>query len=413
MRLVGVTCLSLLLGFLLPIWGEGRESGRYAAVDRHALSAPASAESGVPQLARYLSRGARTDEQKARAAFRWITANIDYDVPSYLSRKFPDQRAEAVLARRTAVCAGYAQLYHALAKQMGLEVAVVGGNCRVRPEGPPESHAWNSVKLNGKWHLLDSTWGAGSVDDKSRRFNRAFKEHYFLTPPEQLIFTHFPDATRWQLLGRPRTLAEFQAFPVVSSGYFQYAIRAQELHGYLSAKEGARLKFVVPQGVKMSGQLEHNGKTLPDNLVFAQTDGRHYYLDALFPRTGEYRLDVFATDRRGATQLDRCMQYRIKVTRASDQPAFPRLTATFLERKVFVERPLIGKLPAGKPVSFRVRVPGAREVHVISGDDWMPLKRQKGEVFTGEVRLRKGQATLNGQFSGEENHWRLLEYDVN
>lgn len=29
-----------------------------------------------------------------------------------------------------------------------------------------ESHVWSTVHLDGRWHLLDSTWGSGCVDDK-------------------------------------------------------------------------------------------------------------------------------------------------------------------------------------------------------------------------------------------------------
>lgn len=31
-------------------------------------------------------------------------------------------------------------------------------------------HAWNAVYLDGRWHLLDSTWGSGTVDDTSTKF---------------------------------------------------------------------------------------------------------------------------------------------------------------------------------------------------------------------------------------------------
>ena len=31
-------------------------------------------------------------------------------------------------------------------------------------------HAWNAVYLDGRWHLLDSTWGSGVVDDSSTKF---------------------------------------------------------------------------------------------------------------------------------------------------------------------------------------------------------------------------------------------------
>lgn len=31
-------------------------------------------------------------------------------------------------------------------------------------------HAWNAVYLEGRWHLLDSTWGSGLVDKATSKF---------------------------------------------------------------------------------------------------------------------------------------------------------------------------------------------------------------------------------------------------
>lgn len=30
------------------------------------------------------------------------------------------------------------------------------------------THAWNAVYLEGRWHLLDSTWGSGNVDTSGK-----------------------------------------------------------------------------------------------------------------------------------------------------------------------------------------------------------------------------------------------------
>lgn len=31
-------------------------------------------------------------------------------------------------------------------------------------------HAWNAVFLEGRWHLVDSTWGSGLVDSSTSKF---------------------------------------------------------------------------------------------------------------------------------------------------------------------------------------------------------------------------------------------------
>ena len=53
------------------------------------------------------------------------------------------------------------------------------------------SHAWNAVFLGGFWRLLDCTWGAGKVEEDGT-FIKELNEHFFLTDPDELIYTHFP-----------------------------------------------------------------------------------------------------------------------------------------------------------------------------------------------------------------------------
>ncbi|MEW6281075.1 MAG: transglutaminase domain-containing protein [Candidatus Eremiobacterota bacterium] len=411
MRFARVLGVGLVLGILLGVPGDGQES-RYATIDRHAMAAPPAAEASLEALAAYLVRPARTGEERARSVYRWVTARISYDVEALLSGNKPDQNAEAVLRRRTAVCAGYSQLYAALAREAGLDVAVVSGDCRVVPGKPPESHAWNAVRLGGKWRLLDSTWGAGWVDRNGRAFHREFQNHYFLTPPEQLIFTHFPEEPRWQLLGRQRPRQEFESYPIVSSSYFACGIEALELHGYLVAEGSARLRFKVPSGVKLSGQLVQDSGKLPENLVFGQRDERTFVVDTVFPRAGEYRLEIYATKSSRATRMERCMQYRVKATRGTRDAEFPRLSSTFLERNAFLDAPLTGKLRSGRPVPFRLRVPGALEVNVVTGERWQPLQRKAGDRFSGDIPLRPGKASVFARFPGDTQHWSLLEYSV-
>ena len=49
-------------------------------------------------------------------------------------------------------------------------------------------------------------------------------EFYFLPKPQQLVYTHCPVESQWQLLELPLTLAEFEALPVVRSAFFKYGL---------------------------------------------------------------------------------------------------------------------------------------------------------------------------------------------
>ncbi len=208
---------------------SAEEPPSYEAIDRHALAAPRQAEQSLERLAAYLTRPAQTDREKVRAVYRWVTARIAYDADSFFAGRTPDDSPRGVLRARRAVCSGYANLFAALCKQAGVRAVRVVGKARGYGErtgglGPRDGHAWNAVRLEGRWWLLDATWGAGHLD--GRKFVRRFSEHYFLTPPDQLIFTHLPDNARWQLLPRPLTAQQFVAQPRVDRALFEMGVKA-------------------------------------------------------------------------------------------------------------------------------------------------------------------------------------------
>lgn len=160
----------------------------FKVIDQHALAAPAWAEVSIEALASHLVGPARNELEKTRAIFRWIAYNITYDMEGFRAGVWGKQSAETVLASRKAVCDGYARLFKALAHLAGLEVVHITGWVReewVPREGPtplqdPNYHAWNAVRIDGGWYLLDTTWADG--DAIEGQLEQRLEEFYFLTP---------------------------------------------------------------------------------------------------------------------------------------------------------------------------------------------------------------------------------------
>jgi hypothetical protein len=198
-------------------------------------------EKTVETLAAYLVKPAKTDRDKVRLIWCWITDRIAYDTDSFFAGKAPSTRAETTLKNRKALCGGYAELFTRLGKLAGLEVVEIRGLAKgygFAAGGRHEKHAWNAVKLDGQWQLLDSTWGAGST--VNRKFEKIHKEHYFLTPPEKLIFTHRPDDPKWQLLNPPVPREEFLTWARADRHLFQYGVAAADLR--VRVKQGPVVK---------------------------------------------------------------------------------------------------------------------------------------------------------------------------
>jgi len=211
----------------------------YAEIDRHALAAPREAEKTLARLALYLTAPVDSDLLKARAIFRWITDRITYDLDSFRAKKMPDFLPEAVLAGRSSVCEGYARLFEDLCKRSGVEVALIHGHGKtlgfVAPDGSNRiTHTWNAVKLGGRWHLLDTTWAAGFVNNGA--FLKKLNDFYFLTPAREFSYTHLPTDSKWQLLDMPVSAEEFDRQPLVPPDLFRIGVTVDEVEQRLHSK---------------------------------------------------------------------------------------------------------------------------------------------------------------------------------
>jgi hypothetical protein len=188
------------------------------------------------KLAKRVNHDFTTDHEKARAIFSWIAHNIAYDVEEYLKTKTQSiylpgrnakQRAEYlaryearvvkdVLRRSKAICNGYSLLYRRLCDLTGVVCKRVTGIARTEVDhigkftGGP--HAWNAVRIGGKWKLVDPTWGAGYVDRDRQLFRFSFKDEYFFIKPELLALSHYPNEKQWLMTDMTRE--QFAAQPL-------------------------------------------------------------------------------------------------------------------------------------------------------------------------------------------------------
>jgi hypothetical protein len=233
------TALAVLALFLVGP-AVAADKADFTEIDKHALAATGDDEKTLEALAKYLAGPCKTDADKARAAYRWVTDRIAYDVDAYLARRAGDTSAEATLKRRMAVCEGYANLYLDLCKRMGLQVVKVrgyvnaDGDAANRVLADRSLHTWNAVTLDGTWKLVDPTFGAGGVEGKE--FRKHFYPYYFCTPPDRMLFTHLPKEPRWQLVEKPISDVEFLRRPAVPDSVLQLNVSTKDLLAVVADK---------------------------------------------------------------------------------------------------------------------------------------------------------------------------------
>ncbi len=271
---------------------EVRDDSVYAAIDRHALRAPADAERSLDRLAAYLARPARNEEEAARAIYRWIGDNIAYDVRSKVfSGKSTRAAAEDTLRNRKALCDGYAALFHALGRRAGLDVRRIRGYSKGHTYFQGKrfgkvNHEWIAVQIDGDWRLIDPTWGAGIIEDG--RFKKRFDATYFLTPPAYFLFDHLPADPDWQLVRDPIDLPEFEAqtYPGRADlrAFYNIGVRGEALRNQTQKKDFTEFPEVYDYDGRvlrlgeapLTGRLE-NGKKYSFSLLASGITGAILY----------------------------------------------------------------------------------------------------------------------------------------
>ena len=113
-----------------------------------------------------------SDVKKAAFVHDWICGNTTYSLQTINLPEF----AIGCIANGKALCAGYSYAYQFLCEQIGLDCNYVAGTTNAG------SHAWNKVKIDGQWFLVDSTWD-GSFTSASNPNN--FGHAYFLLNDEE------------------------------------------------------------------------------------------------------------------------------------------------------------------------------------------------------------------------------------
>ncbi len=231
-RIIGFFLPALVVLVLGTAQAEFPKTLRTIALEKYALSAKPSDEKDFATLAAFLTSKAKGDKEKAWCIYRWVTDRISYNVEALLTKMPGENSAESVFKSRVCVCEGYSRLFLKLCSEAGLETVKVVGIARSGSKddkGVPsiESHAWNAIKLDGKWEFVDSTWGSGSVDKKA--FVKNFDPQFFMIPPEQIRFTHFPEDSKWQLIEQTITKEEFDKQPLLRPGFFKLGFTAANL----------------------------------------------------------------------------------------------------------------------------------------------------------------------------------------
>jgi len=226
----------LILLLFLPFNNQAQD---YAKVDIIVKDYPKKFSSTI-DLANRITADFNLDEEKVRALYQWLSINIRYDKVNAifdignhrivysseqdLLRQLDYKRRKNIkhiLRTNKAICSGYTQVFNAVCDHLGIQSEEIVGYAKtelyqINSDAKYKNHAWNAVKINNKWQLLDVTWSTLSQFKNFKHYNN----YYFFVDPKELILTHFPVDKHWQLLEKTVSKNKFFKTPIFYANYF-------------------------------------------------------------------------------------------------------------------------------------------------------------------------------------------------
>lgn len=131
-----------------------------------------------------LTSSATSEYEKALILHDALVKSITYDVTAANAHN-----SYGALVDGRAVCEGYAESYQVLLEEVGIMSYVVRGIGKTSVG--QERHAWNLVRLDGKYYYSDLTWDdptIGGVDESHKPVSYAY-----FNMPDKYFINHFPD----------------------------------------------------------------------------------------------------------------------------------------------------------------------------------------------------------------------------
>lgn len=251
----------LILPFFIfiNVWSQN-----YDRIDSLVRNYPKSFNS-IDAFTNRISRDFKTDIKRVRAVYVWMATNIrygynedkfdlsknyyiynnDYDF-ELQKRRRKNRRLEKILKNKKGVCVDYSQFFKEVCDRLNIESKVITGFSKIsindiNSNKNYKDHAWNAVKINNVWRLIDITWSCGYFIDTV--WKKDFNDFYFFTSPEVFINTHYPINSNWQLTNSIVSKEDFFDTPILYPEYYKNNIKLAKNQTGLLKTEANKIKI--------------------------------------------------------------------------------------------------------------------------------------------------------------------------
>ncbi|XP_068679681.1 kyphoscoliosis peptidase-like isoform X2 [Montipora foliosa] len=286
------------------------DARRFQAVDKFAVEVQVTRYNvSLQEFTNFLTETWKDDEMaKVRVIMRWLAAQ---QLDEVMNIKCTDK--DTTLAKLQTEA--NTNIFLEMCQYVGIQAERVTGyskhaNLEIG-ENPKSLHTWVAVVINQQWRLVDPHWCCvlsheSGGDGKSQAENRVIytiDEDYFLTNPEEFIYSHFPrDNEAWQLLARPVTFGEFVDMAYLKPKFFELDLTLLEQKKcVLYATQGeVEIKLGTPLDSSREFRYQFwmsDGQNLGDinleRFCFMEQKGNALICKIRFPVAGKFKHVLF------------------------------------------------------------------------------------------------------------------------
>jgi hypothetical protein len=222
---------------------------------------PSTTPAGLVQG--YLCRPYRSDVQRLRAIFTWVSERIVWEDDFE-----GDMNIRRVMQSKRGCTEEIAHLVIEMCAAVGFHAEVIQGHLKI-PGEPLDvdllsrpNHWWNAVIVDGEWRIMDCSL-ANPTNPKRAQYltirSQGAESYWFLTNPLEACYTHVPVIPEHQHLVPPVSEHILLSLPCVSPAYFQNHIEIHDFETsllHLDTLELAHVEFEVPEDIECVAEVE-------------------------------------------------------------------------------------------------------------------------------------------------------------
>ncbi|KAK1144352.1 hypothetical protein N8T08_005504 [Aspergillus melleus] len=212
----------------------------------------------------YVCRPYKSDVQRLRALFTWVSEKIAWDEPV----EEMDIDLKRVLQTKRGSPQEVAFLVRDMCAAVGLHAETIKGFLKTPGELyeidslSRANHWWNAVLVDGEWRIMDCSLASPTNPQRSEfvtTFSPAAETWYFLARPLEICYTHVPLIPEEQHICPPISPDVLLALPAACPPYFKMNMQFPDYDTSLVRIDGLevmQIRLLVPADVECAAEVE-------------------------------------------------------------------------------------------------------------------------------------------------------------